>query len=92
MLSALPLHATDIGPDQLQWCELEPEHVGYHHSLGDVAFVEEECEEWWLRWDENGHRDLAALPGCPAKLGDRMDEELCTLPMEHAGAHIYEFR
>lgn len=85
MLSALPLSAIEV--DLAQWCGLEQGHSGCHHSLGQVAFE----EEWWLRWDENGQRDLAALPGCPAKLGN-VNEDLCTLPVEHVGAHNYEFR
>lgn len=67
-------------------CELQREHSGEHVSLGQSGG---DGSNWWLSWP-TGVRALQPLPICPASAVEDGEDDPCTLPMGHDGAHDFE--
>lgn len=82
---------------ELAWCELGPGHGGdWHYS--DIDGVPE--GNWWLRWHQDGTRELVLLQFCqaqhsaypiPTPPGNDTELEPCGLPEQHEGRHSFEF-
>lgn len=85
LIEALPEPAHEYEP-RLR-CELESSHPGSHHALAQSSAG----ENWWLRWDANGQRDLHVLPRCPdqSQPDSHGETEPCILFDSHPGAHDF---
>nr|BFE29304.1 hypothetical protein GCM10010200_015550 [Actinomadura rugatobispora] len=70
-------------------CESQAGHPGRHVLLVNEY---EGMLLVWLHWDDEGAREFASMPGCPAEIPmtDTEPGECCTFPAEHWGAHSYE--
>lgn len=88
-LDELPDAAGESVPDQS--CNLDGGHPGKH-----VAFVQsqdygdnESLISWWVWWDEDGHTISARKECIVERLAQHPGADLCMLPADHWGRHLY---
>lgn len=72
-------HAVDANQGECEFSEHGPEVL--HASLMQTQYDGTTETPWWLRWSDDGHREIKVEPFCRRPGGD----DLCLLVVDHPG-------
>jgi hypothetical protein len=72
------------------WCDLSDGHEGYYAAYVQGEENLPDVIEWWITWDDGGHREIKVYPHCPQMGTDTYGETVdCLKFAGHGGQHNF---